>query len=55
MDMLATLDFGGNSLSKHTILKVTVLTHKLTSGASNRLHPLSDYHIRGVATYICLL
>ena len=48
-DMLATHDFGGNSLSKHTIHKVTVLTHELTSGASNRLHYLFDYHIRGVA------
>ena len=64
-DMPATLDFGGNSLSKHTIHEVTVLTHKLTSGASNRLHPPSDYYIREVVqeygilphsrTYYCLL
>ena len=65
-DMLETLDFGGNWLSKHTIPKVPVLTHKLTSGGSNILPhlidyhirgvaPPSDYHIRGVAPYISLL
>ena len=55
MGMLATLNFRGNSLSKDTIREVTVLTHKLTSKASNRLHPHSYYCIRGVAPYISFL